>query len=200
MGVKLRLATMPFSELLPALEAGRIDMILSDMTMTPERNMKTAFAGPYFEVMSEWFSKLKIGVAGGELYETVMSGLPFDQFGITLNPGHLIHMDEWVSSPIFPGSDLPIRSGMAIQVDVIPSSPVYFSTRMEDGLVMADKTLRQAIREEYPESYSRCAARRRFMMETLGIELAEEVLPLSNIPALVPPFFLEPNTVFRMES
>ena len=48
MGVKLRLATMPFSELLPALEAGRIDMILSDMTMTPERNMKTAFAGPYF--------------------------------------------------------------------------------------------------------------------------------------------------------
>lgn len=47
MGVKLRFVTMPFAELLPALEAGKVDMILSGMTMTAERNRKAAFVGPY---------------------------------------------------------------------------------------------------------------------------------------------------------
>jgi polar amino acid transport system substrate-binding protein len=48
MGVKLNVQKMAFSGLLPALEAGRIDMIISNMTMTPERNLKVAFVGPYF--------------------------------------------------------------------------------------------------------------------------------------------------------
>jgi polar amino acid transport system substrate-binding protein len=47
MGVKLKFVQMPFAELLPALEAGKVDMILSGMTMTPERNKKVAFVGPY---------------------------------------------------------------------------------------------------------------------------------------------------------
>jgi polar amino acid transport system substrate-binding protein len=48
MEVKLRFEVMPFPELLPALEAGKIDMILSGMTMTPKRNLKVAFIGPYY--------------------------------------------------------------------------------------------------------------------------------------------------------
>ena len=48
MGVQLRLQTMPFKDLLPALEAGKVDMILSGMTMTPKRNTHVAFVGPYF--------------------------------------------------------------------------------------------------------------------------------------------------------
>jgi len=48
MGVKLTLKPMHFNDLLPALEAGQVDMILSSMTMTPGRNLKVAFVGPYF--------------------------------------------------------------------------------------------------------------------------------------------------------
>ena len=48
MGVKLRFDVLPFSELLPALEVGKVDMVLSGMTITPTRNMKVAFVGPYF--------------------------------------------------------------------------------------------------------------------------------------------------------
>src|SRR5262245_6198086 len=48
MSVRLRLVPMPFADLLPALEAGRVDMILSGMTITPSRNLKVAFVGPYF--------------------------------------------------------------------------------------------------------------------------------------------------------
>jgi polar amino acid transport system substrate-binding protein len=47
MSVKLEVVTKPFAELLPALEAGEIDLVISGMTITPERNMRAAFVGPY---------------------------------------------------------------------------------------------------------------------------------------------------------
>lgn len=48
MGVKVKFVAMPFAKLLPALEAGQVDMILSGMTITPKRNQKVAFVGPYY--------------------------------------------------------------------------------------------------------------------------------------------------------
>ena len=48
MGVEAKFISMPFQDLLPALEKGDIDIVLSGMTMTSERNLKVAFAGPYF--------------------------------------------------------------------------------------------------------------------------------------------------------
>ena len=48
MEVKLTLSQMRFNELLPALEKGQVDMVLSGVTMTPQRNLKVAFVGPYF--------------------------------------------------------------------------------------------------------------------------------------------------------
>ncbi len=47
-GVRLKFKAMSFAKLLPALEAGQVDMILSNMTMTSERNLKVAFVGPYY--------------------------------------------------------------------------------------------------------------------------------------------------------
>jgi hypothetical protein len=157
-----------------------------------------AFAGPYFEVMAEWFGLLKIGTPGRKLAALIAEKLPFGRFRIFLNPGHLIHLDEWLSSPIYAGSEVALRSGMAIQVDVIPSSPVYFSTRMEDGLVLADAPLRASLRTLYPACFARCQKRRAFMTDVLGIDLPDEVLPLSNIAAIVAPFFLRPNQIFAV--
>jgi len=57
MGVKLRLAPMPFSELLPALSEGKIDLILSGMTMSPARNLKVAFVGPYYVTGKAFLTK-----------------------------------------------------------------------------------------------------------------------------------------------
>jgi Xaa-Pro aminopeptidase len=163
------------------------------------RDYVEAFAGPYFEVMAEWFANLRIGTPGGELHALIARRLPFDRFGIFLNPGHLIHLDEWLSSPIYAGSGIPLRSGMAIQVDVIPSSPVYFSTRMEDGIVIADAALRRSLQTGYPDCFGRCQKRRAFMIDVLGIDLPEEVLPLGNVPTIVPPFFLRPNQIFAVQ-
>lgn len=48
LGVELKFVLMPFEKLLPALSAGKVDMVLSGMTMTPERNRKVTFVGPYY--------------------------------------------------------------------------------------------------------------------------------------------------------
>ena len=48
MEVKLTLKPMRFNDLLPALEAGKVDMVLSGMTIVPARNLRVAFVGPYF--------------------------------------------------------------------------------------------------------------------------------------------------------
>jgi ABC-type amino acid transport substrate-binding protein len=47
MGVKLNIKAMPFNELLPALQKGDVDVVISNVTMNPQRNMKVAFVGPY---------------------------------------------------------------------------------------------------------------------------------------------------------
>jgi len=48
MGVELVTKIIPFDELIPALEKGKVDIVLSNMTMTVDRNMRVAFVGPYF--------------------------------------------------------------------------------------------------------------------------------------------------------
>jgi Xaa-Pro aminopeptidase len=159
-----------------------------------------SFAGPYFEAMGEWFGLMKLGTPGHAVYDLIQDRLPFDKFGVYLNPGHLIHLDEWMSSPFYAGSEIPVASGMAIQVDVIPQSAKYFSKRMEDGIVVADGELRAKLKESVPDCYERCQRRRSFMSDVLGIELPEEALPLSNTCAIVPPFFLQPNTILALEN
>jgi polar amino acid transport system substrate-binding protein len=47
MGLETRLVVKPFAELLPALEADEVDLVISGLTITPERNARVAFAGPY---------------------------------------------------------------------------------------------------------------------------------------------------------
>ncbi len=59
MGVKLRLEVMPFSDLLPALEDGNIDMIMSGMTITSKRNLNVAFVGPYMKSGKAFLTKMK---------------------------------------------------------------------------------------------------------------------------------------------
>jgi len=57
MGVKIRFELMDFFELFPALESGRLDLIISGLTMTPQRNLKMAFVGPYFLTGKSFLTK-----------------------------------------------------------------------------------------------------------------------------------------------
>lgn len=154
---------------------------------------------PYFEAVVAWYERVGIGVRGGDLYDVVHDRIGDDFFGVELNPGHLIHLDEWVDSPIYEGSDERLRSGMALQVDVIPATGTeYFMTNIEDGIALADEDLRSAFAERYPDAWERIQHRRSFVQDELGIELRPEVLPFSNIPAYLPPFLLSPERAMRV--
>jgi hypothetical protein len=155
--------------------------------------------GPYFEAIAEWYRALRIGQTGGALQAIVDRHLGDPFFGIFLNPGHQISLDEWVSSPIWPGSTVELRSGMAFQVDVIPATGgPYFTTNIEDGIALADEALRGELAGRYPAAWARIQARRTFMREALGIELHPDVLPFSNIPAYLPPFLLRPDRAMTL--
>ncbi|HEY8383674.1 MAG TPA: aminopeptidase P family N-terminal domain-containing protein [Microvirga sp.] len=155
--------------------------------------------GPYFEAVVAWYETIGIGVPAGELWEAVNNVIGDPFFGVGLNPGHLIHLDEWLHSPVSQGSTIPLVSGMAFQVDVIPATgSAYFTTNIEDGIALADEELRAAFASRYPEAWRRIQKRRSFMMEVLGIRLRPEVLPFSNIPAYLTPFLLSPRRAMAM--
>ncbi len=154
---------------------------------------------PYFRAVVDWYEHIGIGVTGGELFDIIDQHLGDPFFGVSLNPGHLIHLDEWVSSPMYRGSTQHLRSGMALQVDVIPATNTpYHTTNIEDGIALADEALRQAFEQKYPHAWGRIQQRRAFMQNMLGIRLKPEVLPFSNIPAYLPPFWLSPQMAMRV--
>jgi Xaa-Pro aminopeptidase len=154
---------------------------------------------PYFTAVAEWYAGLRIGQTGGALHAIIERHLGDPFFGIFLNPGHQIGLDEWVNSPIRPGSTIALRSGMAFQVDIIPATGTpYFTTNIEDGIALADEGLRAAFAERFPEAWARIGARRSFMADALGIDLHPDVLPFSNIPGYLPPFLLRPDRVMTM--
>jgi hypothetical protein len=188
----------PFTMAYPAWGSltARAGFVAESEADLPEtiRDYVEKLVAPYFSAAVAWYEAVGIGVTGGEIHEAVHSRIGDPFFGVTLNPGHQIHLDEWMNSPIQEGSTAPLLSGMALQIDIIPAtnSP-WFTTNIEDGIALADEGLRATFAERYPEAWSRIECRRQFMIEGLGIRLRPEVLPFSNIPAYLPPFLLSPH-------
>jgi hypothetical protein len=139
-----------------------------------------------------------VRVAAGEVWTAADAARDDSLYTFCVNPGHYIHLDEWVSSPFWKGSAVPLPSGSAIQADIIPVSRANgICVNMEDGLVLADEKLRAELERRYPDVYRRCQARRRFMIDDLGYELSESVLPLGNIPGAYFPCLLDTRLVCR---
>jgi Xaa-Pro aminopeptidase len=179
----------------------RAGFVVEDATELPDHvnDYVDRLVGPYFEAVAGWYGALHVGQTGGALHEIIHRRLGDPFFGIFLNPGHQLHLDEWVNSPIAPGSTIELRSGMALQVDIIPATGTeYFTTNIEDGVALADESLRGAFAAMYPAAWERIQARRRFMNDALGIDLHRDVLPFSNIPAWLPPFLLGTDRVMTM--
>ena len=127
----------------------------------------------------------------------VMSILGDKKFGVTLNPGHQIHMEEWINSPFRQDSDHRLVSGMAFQCDIIafPGEP-FVGVHVEDTVIIADEQLRNEIIDTYPGVWKRITVKRKMMRETLGINIDESLLPISAIQAQFHPFLLDTSYVF----
>jgi hypothetical protein len=168
--------------------------LVSDGSGAGDEAFLHGLALPYWHAVATWYEAVGLGVSGGEVHAAVMESLAGAGFAPALNPGHLIHLDEWVHSPIRPGATDRLVSGMALQCDIIPTANrPGWAANCEDGIALADAQLRADLAREHPDVWARIGARRAFMAEQLGIRLAEEVLPLSNTPACYRPFWLRPD-------
>ncbi|RUX94623.1 MULTISPECIES: M24 family metallopeptidase [unclassified Mesorhizobium] len=155
-----------------------------------------AIAKGYFQGLISWYETATIGVEGGTLHETVVSTLAKSKLGPALNPGHLGGYEEWTHSPVRPGSNDRIRSGMHFQVDVIPTPiAVGWALNCEDAVVFADAPLRSQIEVKHPSTFKRIAARRDFMKNVIGVELRADILPLSSTPLYFAPFWLKSDNI-----
>jgi hypothetical protein len=179
----------------------RAGFLVADAHGLPDgaRDYVEKLVAPYFRAIAEWYAAVGIGVTGGELFEIIERRLGDPFFGVGLNPGHLLHLDEWLSSPIYRDSQEMLKSGMLLQVDVIPMThSVYHTTNIEDGIALLDEPGRAEFATRFPEAWERVQARRAFMQDVLGLTLKPEVLPFSNLPAYLPPYWLAPQLAMRV--
>ena len=145
---------------------------------------------PYYSAAVTWYESVGIGTVCGELYDKIEEVLPKAQYHWSLNPGHYTGQDEWTASPVYPHSPVKLQSGMLLQMDIIPSIAGYGGASAEDGIAIADEALRKELQEQYPDTWQRIQARRRYMTEELGISLKEEILPLSDLCGYLRPYLM----------
>jgi hypothetical protein len=156
-------------------------------------------AKAYFRGLVEWYDVADIGVAGGEIFAGVTEALEEHGLEQALNPGHLTGHDEWVHTPVRPGSIETLRSGMPFQVDIIPV-PMRdnWALNLEDSVIFADATLRAELARLYPAVHGRIEARRAFVRDVVGVALKPSMLPLSHVPLALPPFWLASDKILTL--
>lgn len=149
---------------------------------------------PYFAVLAAWLESIRIGMPGGELYDLIEGQLAQEGITLELNPGHLTAEEEWQSTPIYKGSLDTIQAGMIFQVDILANNP-RGSASCEDGVVIADASLRKELQSDYPEVWGRMQARRDYLINEVGIDLPEFILPMSNTLGYFKPYLLSGHAV-----
>jgi hypothetical protein len=173
-------------------------LVESEAELTPaSEGYLERFAKPYWRSIATWYESLAVGVSGGDVFATITDLLAGEAFSASLNPGHLIHYEEWLDSPIRAGSDDPVASGMVLQADIIPTGiRAGWTADCEDTIAIADETLRSEIATRHPQLWARIESRQAFMRDRLGIRIRDEVLPLSTTCGYFAPFWLSPGRAF----
>jgi Xaa-Pro aminopeptidase len=180
--------------------SSRTGFVIADESELPDnqKDYLERVAKPYFAAVATWLENIKIGMRGGEMYDLIDNVLSKEKYGWHLNPGHLSADEEWMSSPIYKNSAETLKSGMIMQIDIIPSVPGYAGVSAEESIALADEALMQKIQEFYPELWTRITARREYIRTVLNIQLADDVIPLSNTVAYLRPFLLAKNRSFTV--
>jgi hypothetical protein len=162
----------------------------TDLTASSEGYLDR-LARPYWRAIATWYETLAVGTAGGVVFDAITELLAAEEFASSLNPGHLIHYEEWLDSPVRGGSEDPIGSGMVLQSDIIPTGiRPGWTVNCEDTIAIADADLRGELEAKHPALWSRVRARQEYMRSRLGIQLRDEVLPLSCTAGYFRPFWL----------
>lgn len=125
-GVELEIIDMKFEGLLPALTAGKIDLIVSGMTPTDERKASVDFSIVYYDAMQTM-------LVSTENVSTLNSIEAFE--GKTVG-AQKASVQEALAKEIFTGSDVKA-------IDKIPNLIMELKTSKVDGLILAEPVAKQ---------------------------------------------------------
>ena len=159
MGVKIKFESMPFPHLLPALKAGKVDMIISSMTMTLERNLEVAFIGPYY-----------------------ISGK-----GILTKAANIETMQkaEGLNNPDFKVAALKNSTSQSFVEQAAPKAEVIATISYDEAIDMLLQDKVNAVVADYPycaftafrfQEKGLVAGQSKFTIEPLGIAIREDAL------------------------
>ena len=88
---------------------------------------------------------------------------------------------------------------MLLQMDIIPKRPGYGGVNCEDGIAVADTKLRHSLALLYPKTWERILARRKYMIETLGIQISDGFFHCLNTEGYLRPYLLEKARAMYVE-
>ncbi len=153
-----------------------------------------------WHAVAEVLGTLCAGAKCADIYEAAMRHIGAPEYNVTLNITHYSGADEWLNSPVWKNSPHTIHDGAHIQLDIIASNPSPVrSCICEDAVVVAGPRLRQKLQEEYPQVWERIAQRQEMIRQELGIELHDDVLPMSNLTSVYFPYMLNRDSIFTLE-
>lgn len=164
MGLEARFVEKPFASLLPALEAGEVDVVISGLTMTPERNARVAFAGPYFISGTSLLTKSEEIASIGEIRSLDAEGRTFAALASSTS--------EQFVKDIFPKANYIATSDYDAGVQLVLDGKA-------DALV-ADFLVCNVAAWRRPEA-DLFALRPPFTVEPLGIALPPDAPLLQNL-------------------
>lgn len=181
--------------------SSRAGYAVRDKEELPEaaKNYMEEIAIPYFNAYVTWLEEIHIGMRGGELFDKIEKVLPRGEYHWYLCPGHLVAEEEWMSSPVYEGSKELLQSGMIFQIDIIPSKSGMGGVCAESTVVLADESLRDAIKQEYPAMWKRMMDRATYIKMELGIGLPDEVLPMCSTVGYLRPYLLNKNKALAVD-
>ncbi|KAF6608257.1 MULTISPECIES: Xaa-Pro peptidase family protein [unclassified Lactococcus] len=164
-----------------------------------QKHYLTDLVIPYYKGVVSWLENISIGMLGNDFYKMIDKNLPKAKYNWHLNPGHYVADEEWMASPFYKNSKVKIASGMIFQIDIIPSVEGLAGVSAEECVAIADQSLKNELKNEYPELWQRIITRRNYLINELNINLSPDVLPLSNTVGYLRPFLLEKSKALKVK-
>ncbi len=145
MGVKLVIKVLPFEGLTTALKDNKVDVVISNMTMNPKRNMEVAFVGPYLTSGKCLITKEAALASASKASEVdakqkriaVMKGSTSEVFANTLMKNSIIIP---VANDTL-GTDLVIKGKADAFLSEMPICQAILNSRPQDGFVAISSNL-----------------------------------------------------------
>lgn len=136
-GFEVKIAPTAWDGIIPALLAGKIDMVYSGMSVTPEREAQVTFSNPYWEV-----NQGVVGKAG-----TTATLEDFKAGKLTIGVQRSCSADQWLQGEFGQEKyDQMVKDGQIKLYDSFPQSMVALEQGLVEAVIFDDVNIENYIK------------------------------------------------------